>query len=245
MILYLVTLAVVIIFGAYSLFLDLRRVSCPDCEICNCPNCPPTRPPCPNCTQGAYPPMAEMRFQLGASAQPKFPFAQPSDGTFYYKVIFNTYAQEGLLFCGYSWPQRDGELNSSCALFLKAGKLNLFLNSGQNFIHEELSSVPVSNNKNQIITLSANKVTSNLELKLNNEPLVTKPYKGSFDFRAFKLTLGNIKYLGLANSMSGDLKKPFQGCIKQVIDYKGAIRTFVDFFHTGTIKAGCSDAEAK
>jgi hypothetical protein len=186
--------------------------------------------------------MAEMMFRSGASAQPKFPFAQPSDGTFYYKVIFNTYAQEGLLFCGYSWPQRDGERNDYCALFLKAGKLNLFLSSGQNFVHGELSSVPVSNNKNQTVTLSANKTTSNLELKVNNEPLVTKPYKGSFDFRAFRLTLGNIAYLGLAGSMPEDLRKPFQGCIKQVIDYQGVIRTFVDFYYTGTVKAGCSDA---
>jgi len=242
MILYIVTLAVVIIFGAYSIFLDQRQLTCPDCEECNCPKCPPPKPPCPDCTRGAYPPMAELMFQPGGEAQPKFPFAQPSDGTFYYKVIFNTYVQEGLLYCGYSWPQQDGSPNNVyCALFLKAGKLNLYLSSGQNFIQQELSSVPVSNNKDQTVTLSANKATNKLELRLNNEPLVTKPYKGSFDFRNFKLVLGNIR-AGLISSMPEDVKKPFSGCIKQVIDYKGTIRTFADFYYVGKVKAGCSDA---
>ncbi len=241
MILYIVTFIVVIIFGVYSILLDQRQAKCPDCEECNCPKCPPPKPPCPDCTQGAYPPMAEMMFQSGGESRPKFPFAQPSDGTFYYKVIFNTYAQNGLLFCGYSWPQQDGSPdNVYCALFLKAGKLNLFLSSGQNLIHQELSSVPVSNNKDQTVILSASKTTKNLEIRLNNLPTITKPYKGSFDFRNLKLVLGNIKFTGLPENVKRILQ-PFSGCIKQVIDYKGAIRTFVDFYHMGKVKVGCSD----
>lgn len=246
MILYVVTLVLVVIFGAYSIFLDQRQVTCPECEKCTCPKCPPPEPPCPDCTTDAYPPMAEMMFQSGGEAIPKFPFAQPSNGTFYYKVIFNTYAQEGLLFCGFSWPQRDGGGNQYCALYLKGGKLNLFLSSGQNFIHQELSTVPVSNNKDQIVTLSANSATKNLELRLNSEPVVTiGPYKGSFNFQGFKLVLGNLLYSGVQANMSADLKKPFKGCIKQVIDHTGLIRTFVDFYNSGKVKAGCSDAAPK
>lgn len=240
MILYIVTFVVVIIFGAYSIFLDKRKLTCPDCEKCKCPECPPSRPPCPDCTLGAYPPMSKLRFKLGGQAQPKFPFAQPSDGTFYYKIIFNTYAQEGLLLCGYSWPQVDTSPNNViCALFLKAGKLNLFLSSGQNLVHQELSTVPVSNNKDQIVVLSANKVTSKIELRLNNEPLVTQPYRGLFDFRNLELTLGSMHF---TSSIPEEVKKPFAGCIKQVVDFKGVIRTFADFYTVGGVKAGCSDA---